>query len=286
MIFTTNKKRLLKHFRKDPVLFAYHMGDLDDFFFPDCLWPAIFDARGDIDDVLLTYTGGDTPVLLAFGRSDRFDDLLREYLPIAPKKFFCHFQKQHHAILREFARETPLGTHLKMKLDEVQFAELCRSGPRRGGWSRQSQCRDGKHPDLRLDAVIRLDPSHESQLRALYAAAYPDSYFTPRMLPTGKFFGHLDNGAIVAVAGVHVVSDEYRIAALGNIATHPDYRGRGLATLVTHRLTNELVSEGKMVCLNVKADNAPAIACYRKIGFAPVHEYEEAVFELTGTLRV
>jgi len=271
MIFTTDKKRLLRHFRKDPTLFAYHIGDLDDFFFRDCLWPAVFDARGDIDDVLLTYTGGDTPTLLAFALNDRYDQLLREYLPIAPKKFFCHFQKQHRAILREFARETPLGTHLKMKLDHAQFAQQSRAGPRRGGWSRQSSLEN---------TVVRLDPSHESQLHALYAAAYPDSYFTPRMLPTGKFFGCTDHGEIVAVAGVHVVSDEHRIAALGNIATHPDYRGHGLATLVTHRLTAELVSEDKMVCLNVKANNAPAIACYKKLGFVPVHEYEEAMFEL------
>jgi ribosomal protein S18 acetylase RimI-like enzyme len=280
LILTTDKKRLLKHFRKDPVLFAYHIGDLDDFFFSNCLWPAVFDARGDIDDVLLTYTGGDMPVLLAFGLNERFGDLLREYLPIAPRKFFCHFQEQHRAILREFARETPLGTHLKMKLDESRFADNGRSGPLR---SRHSQCRDRKHPDLLRDdkhSIIRLDPSHESLLRAFYAAAYPDSYFTPRMLQTGRFFGCLDNDAIVAVAGVHVVSDEHHIAALGNIATHPDYRGRGLAALVTHRLTDEFVSEGKMVCLNVKADNAPAIACYKKLGFVPIHEYEEALYEL------
>lgn len=277
MVFTTDKKCLRAHFAKDPVLFAYHTGDLDAFFFRDCLWPAVFDARGDIDDVLLTYTGGDTPVLLAFGLSDRFDDLLREYLPIAPKKFFCHYHKQHGPVFREYAREKSLGSHLKMKLDEVQFAK-----------HRSTVGQDPRGPASRMAGVqdscptklLRLDSSHESQLRDLYAAAYPDSYFTPRMLPTGKFFGYIDHGAIVAVAGVHVVSDEYQIAALGNIATHPDYRGRGLATQVTHRLTEDLVSEGKMVCLNVKADNAPAIACYQKLGFVQVHEYEEAVFAL------
>lgn len=261
MIFTTDKKRLGAHFAKDAVLFAYHMGDLDDFLFPDCVWPAVFAAKGGIDDVLLTYLGGDTPTLQAFGLTERFPDLLRAYLPIAPRKFFCHYQKQYGSIFREFAREKPLGSHLKMKLDENAF---------------------GKHKiDTSDDPhLLRLDPSHELALRDLYAAAYPDSYFTPRMLQTGRFFGYLDGSSIVAVAGVHVVSDEQRIAALGNIATHPDYRGRGLASQVTRRLTAELVSEGKMVCLNVKADNAPAIVCYARLGFVPTHEYEEALFEL------
>jgi GNAT superfamily N-acetyltransferase len=225
LIFTTDKKRLLEHFRKDPVMFAYHMGDLDDFFFLDCIWPAVLNARGSIDEVLLTYLGGDTPTLQAFGLTERFVDLLRIYLPIAPPKFFCHYQKQYGPVFREYTREIPLGSHMKMRLDESEFRK------------RRNHPVDDAH-------LLRLNPSQEQLLRTLYAAAYPDSYFSPRMLQTGKFFGYFDKGAIVAVAGVHVVSDKYRVAALGNIATHPDYRGRGLATLVTHRLTAELVSEG------------------------------------------
>ena len=278
LVFTTDKKRLMAHFKKDPVLFAYHIGDLDDFFFPDCLWPTSFGLRGGIDDVLLMYMGGDTPTLLAFGLSDRFAALLHSYLPIAPGRFLCHFQKQFRGILRKHARETSLGTHLKMKLDETRFAEFV-SEEKRNVRRPRAVLSPADMPD-QLQATIRLNSSHEDQLRDLYAAAYPQSYFTPRMLQTGKFFGYRDNGNIVAVAGVHVVSDERRIAVLGNIATHPDYRGRGLATLVTHRLAGELVSEGKMVCLNVKADNTAAIACYRKLGFVAVHECEEAILEV------
>jgi len=259
LIFTTDKNRLLKHFRKDPVLFAYHIGDLDDFHFPDCLWSTLVSKRAGINDVLLTYTGGDTPTVLAFGLSDDFDNLLNEYVPIAPPRFFCHFRKQHRPIFREFANETPLGTHLKMRLDETMFAS--------------------RRP-TRSTGVIRLDHSHEPALRELYSAAYPGNYFAPRMLQTGKYFGYVENGAIIAVAGVHVVSDRHRIAVLGNIATHREYRGRGLATTLTYQLTEELVSEGKLVCLNVKADNVPAITCYRKLGFVPVHEFEEALFKL------
>lgn len=274
LIFTTDKKRLLGHFQKDPVLFAYHIGDLDAFYFADCLWPSVVNPRSGLDDVLLTYTGCDSPTLLAFGLSDRFPELLRDYLPLAPKSFFCHFLKPHGSILREFCRETPLGTHLKMRLDEMLFAEFCRSRPfrlladARSGQSRQT------------DSPIRLDPSHEPALRRLYTVAYPGNYFVPKMLQTGKYFGCVENDNVVAVAGVHVVSDQHRVAVLGNITTHPDYRGRGLATELTRTLVAELVSEGKMVCLNVKADNSAAIACYRKLGFVPVHEYEEACFEL------
>lgn len=260
MIFTQNKMRLLRHFRKDPVLFAYHMGDLDDFYFPDCLWPTSFGAKQGIDDVLLVYSGCETPSLLAFGLTERFESLLREYLPMAPYRFFCHFQERYRGIFAEFADEHPLGTHLKMKLQDERFSEC--------GLSDTDE------------EIIQLRESHLEQLRELYAAAYPDNYFVPRMLQTGHYLGILEGERLVAVAGVHVASDEHKIAVLGNVTTHPDHRGRGLATRVTHALTSRLVSEGKEVCLNVKADNTPAITCYEKIGFERVHTYEEALFTL------
>ncbi|MEW5795882.1 MAG: GNAT family N-acetyltransferase [Candidatus Zixiibacteriota bacterium] len=281
LVFTTNKKRLVRHFRKDPVLFGYHIGDLDDFFFPDCLWTTLVGEHADIGDVILTYVGGDTPTVHAFGLGNAFETLLREYLPIAPKQFYCHFQKQHHGVFRDFADESPLGTHLKMKLDPAAFTRYqaaAISGVGRPGPTQLSRSGPRHHHDG--CSIVRLDPSHEAALLNLYAIAYPDNYFTPRMLQTGKYFGCVHNGSIIAVAGVHVVSDEHKIAVLGNITTHPDHRGRGLATDITSALVAELASEEKLVCLNVKADNAPALACYRKLGFVPVHEYEESLFEL------
>ena len=261
LIFTTDKRRLLEHFRKDPVLFAYHIGDLDDFYFPYCQWAATYGKSPRIDDVLLLYTGGTTPTLHAFGLTERFPELLQGYLPLAPKRFYCHFLKQHGGLLRQFGSVTPLGSHLKMRLNRAAFPAHERAAAVEG-------------------SIVRLDRSREAALAELYAAAYPDNYFVPRMLESGKYYGYLEHGRIVAAAGVHVHSDVHKIAVLGNIATHPDFRGRGLATLLTGRLAAELADEGKLVCLNVKADNAAAVRCYEKLGFEKVHEYEEALFEL------
>jgi ribosomal protein S18 acetylase RimI-like enzyme len=260
MIFTHNKMRLLRHFLKDPVLFAYHIGDLDDFFFPDCLWPALFGKVQGIDETLLTYTGGDAPTLLAFGLTDRFESLLRDYLPVAPARFYCHFQQQYRHIFDEYATGQTLGTYLKMKLDSDRLRDYS--------------------PAKVTEPTLQLDESHLPLLRDLYASAHPDNYFVPRMLQTGHYLGIMRDDRMVATAGVHVASDEHRIAVLGNITTHPDYRGLGMATRLTHELSARLSEQGKMVCLNVKDDNLPALACYEKIGFMKVHEYEEALFTL------
>jgi ribosomal protein S18 acetylase RimI-like enzyme len=263
LVFTTDKKRLLEHFRKDPVLFAYHIGDLDDFYFPYCQWGATYGKSPRVDDVVLLYTGCDTPTLLAFGLTDKFPELLSDFLAVAPNRFYCHFRAEHREILRRFADEKPLGTHLKMRLNISAFDST--ASPEGGV----------------VDSIIRLDESHEGELRTLYQTAYPEHYFVPRMLETGKYFGYYEKERLVAVTGVHVDSNEQKITVLGNITTHPDFRGRGLARILTHRLVRELVDEGKMVCLNVKADNMSAIACYERLGFEPVHQYEEGLFSLS-----
>ncbi|MFQ5452981.1 MAG: GNAT family N-acetyltransferase [Candidatus Zixiibacteriota bacterium] len=258
LIFSTDKNRLYRHFQKDPVLFSYHIGDLDDFYFNDCQWAVDYKERAHINEVILIYTGCKIPTVLAFGVSDRFQSLLEETIDLLPPKFYCHFQPDSHSIFPVAYNETSLGTHQKMKL--VKFND-------------NISVNENNH-------IMRLDMSHKEQLQKLYDASYPDNYFTERMLETGKYFGYMEDDKIVSVSGVHVDSNEYKIAVLGNVVTSLKYRNRGLATLVTARLVKELVDEEKTVCLNVKCDNIPAIKSYEKLGFEKVHEYEEALFEL------
>ncbi len=262
-VFVTDKDRLWRHFQKDPALFAYHIGDLDDFFFPHCQWAASYSTKRHpiIEEVLLVYTGGSIPTVLAFGLGERYADLVAETLDTLPSRFFCHFQSPCREVFRSRYREQPLGTHYKMRLEHL-------ASPPAGVGGAQ---------------FIRLNDSHLPQLTELYARAYPNNYFTPRMLGTGRYVGLSLDGRLVTVAGVHVVSDQYKIAVLGNIATDPDYRGRHLARQVTFQLTHELYDEGKLVCLNVRADNIAAIRCYEQIGFVITHAYEEALYELPGS---
>jgi ribosomal protein S18 acetylase RimI-like enzyme len=255
-VFTDDKKRLLEFFNKDPVLFAYHIGDLDDFYFPDCQWAVTYGYLPYIQEAVLVYYGGATPTVLAFGLSDQFPRLIEDMLGILPSKFYCHYQSEGAVFLASEFSEKPLGTHWKMKLE--QFTPFVTMDT--------------------ADDIVKLGPIHERELQELYERAYPDNYFTKRMLLTGKYIGIRRDSRIAAVAGVHVCSDEYQIAVLGNITTDPEFRGQGLATTLTSHLTEQLMREGKLVCLNVQADNAPAIRCYQKLGFVKVHEYEEGLF--------
>ena len=73
------------------------------------------------------------------------------------------------------------------------------------------------------------------------------------------------DGAVAAYVGAESVLDESNI---GNIVTHKDYRGRGIATRLFDALLKELKEQGiAKVFLEVEHDNAPAIALYEKSGF-------------------
>lgn len=123
--------------------------------------------------------------------------------------------------------------------------------------------------------VVCLTVDDLKDLNSLYAAASPSGWFDPRMLETRQFFGVKKKGEVVSAAGIHVYSERYRVAALGSIATHPDFRNMGYCTSCVTRLCSSLFETVDGIGLNVQKENLPAIKCYERIGFRVVAEYEE-----------
>jgi predicted GNAT family acetyltransferase len=126
-------------------------------------------------------------------------------------------------------------------------------------------------------SVVKLGASDLQGILDLYDKAYPGNWFDPRMLATGQYLGIEDGGTLIAIAGIHVYSPTYQVAALGNITTHPRFRGKGLSTYLTAVLCRQLFQNVDWIGLNVAASNTPAIRCYKKIGFAEHSKYEEVL---------
>jgi ribosomal protein S18 acetylase RimI-like enzyme len=78
---------------------------------------------------------------------------------------------------------------------------------------------------------------------------------------------------------LHSYSETYRVAALGNITTHPDFRGQGYAQQCTEALCRQLEKAVDLIGLNVRGDNVAAIHTYKKTGFEPVYEFSEMMLE-------
>ena len=78
----------------------------------------------------------------------------------------------------------------------------------------------------------------------------------------------LDEDKVVGYVGSQTVIDE---TDMMNIAVHPDYRNRGVATELIMELTQQLKKRGSRgLMLEVRESNSAAISLYKKHGFVQV----------------
>lgn len=259
IIALRDRDRIARHFlSRDPYLHIYEMGDLDDRFWPHTHWYGL-EAEGEIREIALLYARPDPPVLIALaeGAISGMETLLRGIDADLPARCYAHLSPGLAGLLRRSRRVESRGAFLKMGLLDAAMLDSADTA-----------------------RAVRLAPADRAELEALYAASYPGNWFDPWMLETGRTFGVREAGRIVSVAGIHVVSQESGVAALGNIATDPAARGRGLARIATAALCLDLLAGGvRTIGLNVAAGNRSAIACYERLGFRSLHPFEEAAVE-------
>ncbi len=245
--------------RRDVWLNIYQLGDLDEAFWPHTTWHARVED-GAVGALALLYTGLSLPCLLALGTNAvPLRELLADIAPLLPPRFYAHFTPGVETAFRETHRLESHARHRKMALRNTAHIE-----------------------DAAARDAVQLGPADRDEVLAFYEASYPGHWFEPQLLDTGCYFGRSVDGQLVCVAGVHVHSPSRRVAALGNITTHPDQRGRGHARAVTARLCQHLAQSVDHIGLNVKADNAPAIRCYESLGFEVNAEYDERMLTLAA----
>jgi GNAT superfamily N-acetyltransferase len=106
------------------------------------------------------------------------------------------------------------------------------------------------------------------RLMAFYNRHNPRHVFSPWMLEH-PFIAVVEQGEILAGAGVLALSKRLGWALIGNFLTRPDQRGRGLARRVGQTLLAELARNGISHAALVTTDeNAAARSVYRDLGFA------------------
>jgi ribosomal protein S18 acetylase RimI-like enzyme len=130
--------------------------------------------------------------------------------------------------------------------------------------------------------VQRILPVEIGDLNRLYQLGFA-SWLPSSTVAEGVYYGVRVNGSLVAAAGTHVVSPGARLAVIGNVLTHMDYRGRGFATAVTGAVTADLLRSCDQVVLNVRADNPPALNAYRRLGFVEYIRFEERLIHRLGS---
>jgi RimJ/RimL family protein N-acetyltransferase len=254
LIFLHDKRQIETFLLKHRHLNFYHLGDLDDFFWPYTTWYALQEG-GEIKALNLFYSGIDPAVLLGIV-NENFEEmaaLLENSLPLLPSNFYSHLSPGLEKVLEIDYYIEHHGEHYKMNLIDVAALE-----------------------EIDTSEVIPLTTEDLDELNSLYRSNYPGNWFDPRMLETGQYVGIRGDGdELVSAAGIHVYSPEYKIAALGNITTRLEKRGQGLGTAVSAGLCKHLLPTVDVIGLNVRSDNTAAIRVYEKIGFEIVGTYHE-----------
>jgi len=94
-------------------------------------------------------------------------------------------------------------------------------------------------------------------------------------------------GKIVALVNLSAQGAKNRRWWIGNVATHPDYRGKGLARqLVTRAVEHAKALAAEACVLEVRSDNAPAYNLYRSLGFVHYDSITQLKLENLSEVQV
>jgi len=130
---------------------------------------------------------------------------------------------------------------------------------------------------ISTDEVLQLGKEDREAVVKFLEVSHPDALFDDVFLEKGFFWGIKSGEKLISIAGVNAISDDFCIAAIGTITTHPDYRRKGLAVKTSSALINFLLPCYSDIVLNVKASNISAIQCYQKLGFVQIGVFDEVI---------
>ncbi|KZM51471.1 GNAT family N-acetyltransferase [Labrenzia sp. OB1] len=124
------------------------------------------------------------------------------------------------------------------------------------------------------DRIVPLTANDIPEMVALADLTKPGP-FTARTPELGRFWGVKHEGRLAAMAGTRLNVSGF--TEVSGICTHPDFRGRGLASKLSRHVAAEIRARGDTPFLHAYADNHGAITLYRKLGFEILREVNVAV---------
>ena len=250
---------------QDPVWAAYAIADLRPDLAHYCRWMVAPDASG----LALLFTGLEPPILLSAGTPDGVAAALND--AELPDELFLSIRTSHLPAVRRHYPRIDRHDMLRMALAP------------------------GQNVPAPLMPAVPLSSADEHRLQTLnqHGSEFAPDAFTVSQLHDGYFFGIEDeNGALAAAGGTHISFRSYSassrslqeshrqkagsidrilsqgVAAIGNIYTRPDFRGRGYGKAVTARITQALQADDYgLIVLNVSKQNLVARSIYEKLGF-------------------
>jgi RimJ/RimL family protein N-acetyltransferase len=250
---TTDRTLLRGFLGRDRIFAAYAICDLDEREFGKTRWGVAL-VDGTPVAVALEYTGPTPQPLFVMGEPDGIAAVLRAV--IRPRVAYCAALPDSLVAVGSLYRVEAAPQMVRMAVDRTRFRPYPAD-------------------------VQRLSPLDSGHLNRLYQVGFA-SWLPASSIASGIYYGIRVGGKLVAAAGTHVISPSARLGVVGNVLTHADHRGRGYATAVTSAVTEELLRACDLVVLNVRSDNPPALAAYRRLGYVEHVRFEERLIHRLG----
>lgn len=220
---------------------AYALGQLDPVLFRMSEWWGAHGPRGQA--LILHSRGGLGSATFVMGENEPLEALLQTH-PGARQTFFTCETHHLEPVLRYFdleQRQTMIRMHVSA--DTFTPAE---------GHARRMVGRDVR------------------SVNGLYRTDGVPSFYSSRQIDDSVYFGIERDQRLVSIAGTHVISTSSGIAVVGNVYTHPQYRGQRLAQITTSAVTELLLKTCREVVLSVDPTNKPAVRAYERLGYVEV----------------
>ncbi len=221
---------------------AYALGQLDPVLFRMTEW---WTARSDATHraLVLHSRGGLGNATFTMGEVDALDALLR--LHPGPRHAFLTCEVHHLDTVLKYFELDQRQTMIRMQVTRDSFR-------------------------AHEDEVQRLTGRNARDINHLYRTDGVPSFYTGRQIDDAVYYGVVRDGEIVSIAGTHVISQLSDIAVVGNVYTHPVFRGMHLAEATTSAVTGLLLRTCREVVLSVDPTNTPAVRAYQRLGYSEV----------------
>lgn len=176
----------------------------------------------------------------------------KELITYIPHKYRAIIQVYNRKLLNPIikyfnAKNVEVKEYLDMVVDEYSFKPYMPEKARR---LREED----------LEAFLKLK---EIQGRKL------DVETCRRIISRWRYYGVFTNGELVSIACAYIRMP--RVWIIGDVFTHPNYRGRGYAKIVTSAITRDAIISGAKALLHVERNNMPAIKVYKILGYKVVN---------------
>lgn len=227
----------------DRIWSGYAIADLDPEYRERCEWIVGGDA------VILVNRGLEPPILFAHG------------VPSQITKLADDLEQGDYAYTLTGTYRAALRHRLQIATEERMWRMALKDKP----------------SDKMPEGVDRLSEQDHIEIELLFAkhADQPDAYHRGQLV-SGVYYGIRHRNDLVAIAGTHVISDASRLAAVGNVFTHPDHRNRGYGRRTSAAVLAGLqLREIETIILNVGMNNQHAVGIYQNLGFMPYCGYYE-----------